>query len=157
MDVEILEIQERPPELVCALTRVWERSVRATHDFLGEDDIVEIAREVPVALSSVAQLAMVCKDGNPIAFAGAMGDKLEMLFVDPSMCGRGVGHALLAYAVSVWEVYRLDVNEQNQAARCFYEHEGFIVVARSSFDSSGRPFPLLHLECDSGIRANGLV
>ncbi len=34
---------ERSSELVAALADVWERSVRATHDFLAEDDIVGCA------------------------------------------------------------------------------------------------------------------
>ena len=36
---------ERSSELVAALVDVWERSVRATHDFLAEDDIVGLRPE----------------------------------------------------------------------------------------------------------------
>ena len=39
----------------------------------------------------------------------------------------------------------LDVNEQNPQARVFYESLGFVVDGRSSVDSTGRPFPLLHM------------
>ena len=39
----------------------------------------------------------------------------------------------------------MDVNEENQAARGFYEALGFVVVGRSPLDETGRPHPLLHL------------
>ena len=39
----------------------------------------------------------------------------------------------------------VDVNEQNPAAVRFYEACGFVVEGRSELDSSGRPFPLLHM------------
>jgi putative acetyltransferase len=39
----------------------------------------------------------------------------------------------------------VDVNEQNEAARRFYEACGFEVAGRSETDSAGRPFPLLHM------------
>jgi putative acetyltransferase len=37
------------------------------------------------------------------------------------------------------------VNEQNDAARAFYERLGFQIVGRSDLDDAGRPFPLLHM------------
>jgi putative acetyltransferase len=52
-----------------------------------------------------------------------------------------VAHAQerLSGAVSV------DVNEENAAARSFYEALGFVLVGRSPLDDTGRPHPLLHL------------
>ena len=44
---------ERSSELVAALVDVWERSVRATHDFLAEADIEMCIRDRPKELSSV--------------------------------------------------------------------------------------------------------
>ena len=39
----------------------------------------------------------------------------------------------------------MDVNEQNSAARGFYEACGFAVEGRSELDDQGRPYPLLHM------------
>lgn len=153
MDIEVVGVLERTQELVSTLARVWERSVRATHDFLTEGDVASIALEVPAGVAGVAQLAVACEGAGAVAFAGVQNGKLEMLFVDSDARGRGVGRALLDYVVQHWDVCRLDVNEQNPQARGFYEHEGFSVVARSNFDTSGRPFPLLHMERAEGVRA----
>lgn len=149
----IEEAVERPMELVEALAGVWEASVRATHDFVTEVDIVGMRPEVNAALAGIETLAVALEGGVPLAFAGAQGGKLEMLFCAPEARGRGIGRALLTHAVDVWDVHRLDVNEQNPQAVGFYEHEGFVPVARSSFDGAGRPFPLAHLVRATGIRA----
>lgn len=142
---------ERTPALVETLVDVWERSVRATHDFLSEDDIAGLRPEVGPGIVGVATLAVAVADdgavcnGEPCGFAGVQDGKLEMLFVAPEARGHGVGRALLAYAVERCNATTLDVNEQNPQAIGFYEHEGFAVVGRSATDDAGRPFPLLHM------------
>ena len=136
---------ERTPELVAALTDVWERSVRATHDFLSEEDVAELRPEVGPAIEGVAALAVAYADGAPCGFAGVQDGKLEMLFVAPEARGRGAGRALLAHAVECEGATTLDVNEQNPQALGFYEHAGFRVEGRSPLDAAGRPFPLLHM------------
>lgn len=151
--IVVEDVRERSAELVEKLAGVWEASVRATHHFLTEADVVALRPEVYEVLESVAQLAVVREGGAPVAFAGAEGGVLEMLFAAPAARGCGVGKALLAHAVEDWGVHRLDVNEQNPAALGFYEHEGFFVAARSSADGAGRPFPTLHLALATGIRA----
>lgn len=40
--MQIVEIRERTPELLERLLAVWESSVRATHLFLTEDEILRI-------------------------------------------------------------------------------------------------------------------
>lgn len=150
MDIEEIEPQGRAPELVGRLAQVWERSVRATHGFLSEDDIAGLRPEVAAGLAAVGRLAVAWQDGVAVGFAGAQDSHLEMLFVDDAARGDGVGGALLAHAVMRWGVRTLDVNEQNPQAVGFYEHEGFVVAGRSPVDDAGRPFPLLHMRraCD---------
>lgn len=148
--IEEVAASQRGDALVEQLARLWERSVRATHLFLSEDDIVVMRPEVREGLRAVPQLAVAFDDGAPLGFAGVADGKLEMLFVDDAARGRGIGSALLKHAVDRWGVHRLDVNEQNPAARGFYEHEGFRVASRSELDEAGRPFPLLHMERCSG-------
>lgn len=146
--VEIREVASdvRDAALVEALAAVWERSVRATHGFLTEEDIVGMRPEVPTYIGEIAQLTIACENGTPVGFAGVEDGSLEMLFVDDTARGRSVGKALLLHAVECQGARRLDVNEQNSQARGFYEHEGFRVTGRSACDGAGRPFPLLHME-----------
>ena len=51
--MEIHEVQERTECLVKELLSVWESSVRATHRFLDEPEILGIREYVPKALACV--------------------------------------------------------------------------------------------------------
>lgn len=124
---------------------VWEASVRATHDFLREDDIVRFRTLVPGLLGTVTLLGVRDDAGDIIAFLGVSGENVEMLFVHPSAIGKGVGRALLGHAVDELGATSVDVNEQNTQAVGFYEHLGFKVIRRSPLDGMGNPYPLLHM------------
>ena len=128
------------------LIDVWEKSVRATHDFLPEE---EIHRLKPLILDKYFDAVLLkCvknTEGEISGFLGIAGDKIEMLFVLPSAQGQGVGSALCQYAVECQGVTKVDVNEQNPRAREFYEKMGFNVAGSSERDSQGMPYPILHM------------
>ncbi|GIM32275.1 GNAT family N-acetyltransferase [Paraclostridium bifermentans] len=125
----------------------WESSVRATHDFLSEEDIISIKPQVIEGAKYVSKLLCV-RDNNGIikAFMGIHDFKIEMLFVSNESRGHGVGKRLVEYAIEVLNVNYVDVNEQNQQALGFYEHMGFKVFKKSEFDEQGNPFPILHMK-----------
>lgn len=150
---EVRDIECPEDALVATLTDVWEHSVRATHTFLTEDDILSIRPFLPEVLRGGDHLSVAFRDGRPVAFAVVNGTKLEALFCDPDVRGTGVGSALLAHAIDAFGAFRLDVNEQNGQAVGFYLHKGFVQVGRSPLDDAGRPFPTLHLELPSASRA----
>ena len=54
----------RDDALVGRLVELWEASVRATHDFLSEEDIRGIRTYVPDALRSIADLRIVRDAGE---------------------------------------------------------------------------------------------
>ena len=144
--MQIVEARERSEELVQKLVAVWERSVRATHHFLTEADIARIKGYVPQALRGVETLVVAEEaPGAPLGFMGIEGDSLEMLFLAPEARGRGLGRRLLERGIACYAVRRLAVNEQNPAARGFYEHLGFVVYKRTTCDEQGEPYPLLYL------------
>ena len=87
----------------------------------------------------------------PAGFLGSVEQRVEMLFVEPGLRGRGIGTALLEDFGSRHPEILLDVNEQNTAARIF-ARRGFEVVGRSPLDGAGQPDPLLHLR---RLRAGG--
>ena len=125
---------------------VWEASVRATHDFLTEADIQFFKPLVRKELPHVAQLAcMRDSEGQVAGFIGVEHTKVEMLFVHPGWRGQGIGRQLMTYAVTTLGASLVDVNEQNTQAVGFYMRMGFEVIGRSAQDSTGKPFPLLHL------------
>lgn len=142
-----MKIETVGAEKYAELTRLWELSVRATHDFLAEEHLQEIKDAMPEGYLPKVHIYVVREDADPaiMAFAGVSGRFLDMLFVHPSYRGRGYGSALLGYVCDNLGVIRLDVNEQNEDALRFYIARGFKVVGRDELDGGGRPYPLLHL------------
>lgn len=128
------------------LVEVWEAAVRATHHFLGEDDIQFFKPLVRDAyLDSVKLACSRDAEGRIQGFIGTAEGKVEMLFVDPALHGQGIGRELLLHAIANEGATAVEVNEQNPQAVGFYLHMGFEVESRSELDGSGKPFPILHL------------
>jgi putative acetyltransferase len=130
-----------------ALVMVWERSVRATHDFLAEADIVHLRPLVAEYFAGSPTDLWVLTDEKdvPIGFLGLAGESIAALFIDPTHQGQGGGRRLVSHAQELCGALAVDVNEQNVRACGFYEALGFAVVGRSPVDDMGRPFPLLHM------------
>ena len=144
--IRIAEAADRSEHLVNQLLGVWERSVRATHAFLTDGEVLRIKSYVPDALYGVERLvAAYDADAYPLAFMGVDGVRLEMLFVEPEARGCGVGSTLLSYGIEELGVRELTVNEQNPAACSFYEHRGFSTYKRTDTDEEGGPYPLLYM------------
>lgn len=128
------------------IVEVWEASVRATHHFVREEDIAIFRPMVRAALPSIIQLVCVRDaNGQATGFVAVVHRKIEMLFIHPEARGKGIGKRLLNYAVDTFGAKELDVNEQNEQAVGFYLHMGWEVVGRSDLDSTGKPYPLLHM------------
>ena len=130
----------------------WLRSVKATHTFVSPEDIEAMTPHVRTYLcSESSDLWVVCDDaGTIMGFMGLSGSKMDSLFLAPEFHGRGAGRLLVRHAQSLRGQLTVDVNEQNEGARRFYEACGFIVEGRSALDEQGRPYPLLHLR-SSGV------
>ncbi|HKS14081.1 MAG TPA: GNAT family N-acetyltransferase [Pseudomonas sp.] len=127
------------------LTRVWEASVRASHDFLP-DYYIQVLRDHVLGRYLDAVMLVCCKEGSRICgFAGVANGRLDMLFVAPQDHGRGIGKRLLRHAVQELDARSLDVNEQNAHALAFYQRQGFEVTGRAETDGLGQPYPLLHM------------
>jgi GNAT superfamily N-acetyltransferase len=69
--------------------------------------------------------------------------ELDMLFVDPSHIGGGVGAALLAHAKDLARERGLSVLrvEADPFAAAFYEHEGAVLIGTTRSVSTGRELP----------------
>jgi putative acetyltransferase len=142
----LVENPIRTKLLVENLTAVWEASVRATHEFLNENDIIALRPFVETALREVEHLIVAYENHGPVGFMGIEGDKLEMLFLNPHCIGTGIGKRLITKAISEYGVLYVDVNEQNPKAEKFYHHFGFTLYERTEADDMGNPFPVLKLK-----------
>ncbi|KAA1193809.1 GNAT family N-acetyltransferase [Photorhabdus heterorhabditis] len=131
------------------LLEIWEASVRATHDFLSDKHINELS---PLILHTYLPALTVYKAINDKCeiegFISVDRHRVEMLFISPDSRGKGIGKALLNFAIAELGINELDVNEQNTQGVDFYRHQGFNVFNRSEIDGQGNPFPLLHMRIE---------
>ncbi|WP_211826658.1 GNAT family N-acetyltransferase [Kistimonas asteriae] len=135
------------PEYYAEMLDVWENSVRATHDFITEEDI-EFFKPIIIeqAFPAVTLKCVKNAEDQILGFVGVHDAKVEMLFLLDKARGKGIGRLLLDYAVNNLGAVSVDVNEQNPQAVNFYRHMGFKVISRSPLDDMGKPFPILHMK-----------
>ncbi|KXO13469.1 Histone acetyltransferase HPA2 [Moritella sp. JT01] len=128
------------------LIKIWELSVRATHDFLSDENISSLKPLILEHYFDAVDLRIAKNDSNKIAgFIGVADCNVEMLFISPDYRNKGVGSLLLKNAIENQSANKVDVNEQNPDAVGFYIHLGFSVIGRSPLDGQGNPFPLIHM------------
>lgn len=144
--MKIIQVEDRNQVLIEQLEKIWKNSVKETHLFLSDEEISEIQKYIPQALTEIPYLILAENErGVPIAFMGIDKQKLEMLFIAPKERGRGLGKRLLEYAIKKYSINELGVNEQNPQAKGFYEHMGFQVYRRTKTDEQGMPYPILYM------------
>jgi putative acetyltransferase len=125
---------------------VWERSVLATHDFLTQADFTEIKELVQTINFDQFQVYCLAEDDSVIGFIGVADRKIEMLFLDPTYFGQGLGKILMDFALRELAADKVDVNEQNIKAVTFYKKAGFEILERTEKDDQGRDYPLLRMK-----------
>ena len=126
------------------LSELWEQSVRATHEFLNEEDISYFKSKLESDYFPNVRLWKYVIDEKICGFIG-LSDMIEMLFVQPSCFRHGIGGKLIDFAIKSENMKRVDVNEQNPNAIKFYQSKGFKIIGRSEIDSDGKPFPIIHM------------
>lgn len=85
------------------------------------------------------------ESGESIGFMGTENNRLEMLFLSPKECGKGIGKQMLQYGMEQYGIRELTVNEQNPQAVVFYTHLGFETYKRAGCDEEGNSYPLLYM------------
>ena len=142
----IYEAKNRDDELIDKLYIIWEKSVRATHLFLKEDDIINISKYIKKYLIEIKHLIIAEIENNIIGFMGTENKKLEMIFLDPEVIGNGIGRKLIQYAAYNYDIEEVSVNEQNTNAYNFYKHIGFEDYKRDEYDDLGNNFPIIYMK-----------
>ncbi|WP_310605469.1 GNAT family N-acetyltransferase [Anaerosporobacter sp.] len=141
----LIEIKDRTKTLITELVAVWDASVKATHTFLGEKDVIALRPFVETGLEEIDKLVVAYDNHKAVGFMGIAQGKVEMLFLEPTYIGKGIGKNLMLKAIDEYTVSYVDVNEQNPHAVVFYKSFGFEVFERTEVDEQGNPFPILKL------------
>lgn len=143
MALEILKYKDAWRNDMIAL---WERSVRATHDFLAPDDIDFFKSLVQGIDFNSFDVYCAFEGAEMVGILGVLDRKLEMLFLEPKFIGKGYGKQLMDFSLSELHVNSLDVNEGNANAIEFYKRSGFQVYDRTELDDHGKAYPILKMK-----------
>ncbi|RYD54434.1 MAG: acetyltransferase [Sphingomonadales bacterium] len=133
---------------------IWRAAVDATHRFLTPEDRAEIDILVAEEFLPNVELWLAEDDGGVQGFLVMDGEMIDALFVDPAVHGRGIGTALLDYALTLSPNATVDASEQADNALPFYMARGFEIMGRTETDPQGRPYPLIHLRHAGTVRAS---
>ncbi|WP_395002261.1 GNAT family N-acetyltransferase [uncultured Helicobacter sp.] len=148
------------PSMLDSMLTIWEDSVRASHFFLKDSDIVEIKQEVKAAFSSLQNILVAKVEGEFAGFIGVSEKMIEMLFASPKFFNLGLGKRLILEACNAFfakqDEILVDCNEQNERGLKFYQKLGFKQLGRSEKDSSGRDFAIIHFSITKAELLNKL-
>jgi putative acetyltransferase len=140
-----LEVKKRDLADYSEIMIIWESSVKATHNFLNDDDFIFYKNLMPIEYLPKVDLYTLLSNKKIVGFMGIHEENLEMLFIAGDHRNKGYGKILLNYAIKNLSIKRVDVNEQNIQAIGFYKKFGFKVTGYSKQDSMNKNYPILHL------------
>lgn len=127
------------------IMEIWESAVKATHDFLAEEDFNYFKEVIPRDYLPNLEVYIIAENGEAKGFASVAEGNLEMLFIHNDIRGKGYGKKLYEFMKEQTGLTKVDVNEQNRQAIGFYEKMGFKAIGRSEKDGSGKDYPIIHM------------
>ncbi len=127
------------------IMEIWESAVKATHDFLSEEDFHYFKEIIPRDYLPNLEVYLLTENGEAKGFASVAEENLEMLFIHNDARGKGLGKELYQFMKENTGLTKVDVNEQNPQAIGFYEKMGFKQTGRSEKDGSGKDYPIIHM------------
>ncbi|MBE5804342.1 MAG: GNAT family N-acetyltransferase [Clostridiales bacterium] len=110
----------------------------------GEMQVIPIANQF-LADPQLMARTFVYDDGIVRGMMVLDGDEVKRLFVEPSFQGRGIGAALLRFAMERHHVTHLWALEKNTRAIRFYERHGFRLTDEKVFEEDTTEY-LIHLK-----------
>lgn len=147
------EIDEpgKPDEaLTNEMLEIWDRAIRASHDFFSNCNAAIRAKK-PRVREDLQRLILICarRDGELEGFAAIEEEELKMLYVHPDRQGQGTGRSLVEYAKRKYRIRYVDVYAQNEQAVAFYKHMNFVCYERTSKPNvDGDPLAVLRMRLE---------
>ncbi len=128
------------------IMEVWESSVKATHDFLKQEDFEFYKKVIPTNYLPNLEIYVLRSAEKIVGFIGISEKNIDMLFISGEQRRKGYGKILLEYAIEHFDAKAVEVNEQNTPAIKFYGKFGFKIISRSEKDAENKDYPVLRLE-----------
>ena len=124
---------------------------RSDEFYFGELQVVDLMQKF-LDEPGMLENTYVYDDGVVKGFIRLEGTEIRKLFVEPVLQGRGIGEALLKYAVEESGARKLWALEKNTRAIAFYGRHGFLPNGEKKYEDDTTEF-LIMLERQAAARA----
>lgn len=128
------------------LIEAWYESSLVSTPFLTADFLENERGQIRDLWLPMAETWVYEAENRVQGFIALIGNEVGGLFVAPWAQKKGIGRALMDYAFSIRTELVLDVFEQNDLARRFYDRYGFKQISRHIHDQTQLPQLRLQLK-----------
>ena len=138
--IKLAKVEDYPK-----IMEIWESTVKATHNFLSEEDFNYFKEIIPRNYLPNLEVYLIIENQEAKGFSSVSEGNLEMLFIHNDSRGKGFGKKLFQFMKDKTSFTKVDVNEQNSQAISFYKKLGFKQIGKSEKDGSGKNYPTIHM------------
>ena len=110
------------------LLEIWEAAALIAHPFLSKDFHEMVKKAMRDMYLPNSDTWVYEKNGSIIGFIAMLNNEIGGLFVDPNQQAKGVGTSLVHYMTQFHDTLEVEVFEENNIGKPFYEKYGFKVI-----------------------------
>jgi putative acetyltransferase len=120
-----------------ALLEVWYQAALEAHHFLPAEHFTSERVMIATQYLPIAETWIYEHQGQLVGFISLLGQTIGGFFVSPTLQRQGVGRSLMDHAVRLRGSLNVEVFEQNELGRRFYDRYGFVPIGRSPHAETG--------------------
>jgi putative acetyltransferase len=115
----------------------WESASLLAHPFLSKEFMDQERQDIPTVYMPIAETWVAECGGKAVGFIALIGNEVGAIFVQPAFHGKGIGLALMNKAQLLRGDLELEVFEENEIGRRFYDRYGFEYTGERMHAESG--------------------
>jgi len=115
----------------------WESTSLLAHPFLSKEFMDQERQNIPTVYMPIAETWVAECGGKVVGFIALIGNEVGAIFVQPAFHGKGIGLALMNKAQLLRGDLELEVFEENEIGRRFYDRYGFEYTGERMHAESG--------------------
>lgn len=121
-----------------AVVHVWRQASAKAHPFLSPKFMDSEEENVRHVYPKYAKIWVKELDGTIIGFIAMIESEVGAIFLHPDFHGQGIGKEMMDFAANRHETLTLDIFQDNQIGRRFYDRYGFIQTDQYLHEPSGQ-------------------
>lgn len=140
-------IRKYDPHDLGELLSVWYDAAKLAHPFSTAEKLDQERRDISEKFLPMAETWVFEDEQQVVGFIALLGNEVGGIFVSPTRHGHGIGRALMDHARAGRDHLELEVFEDNEIGRAFYDAYGFHRVGERRDDETGLRVLRLRLDC----------